>query len=101
MVYLQTKSKQITMAYIENATTIEPKVGNYSYLCGMKDQKEIELDAMIDELMKEQLPPYTMEEINAMIDEGERQFADGRWQDSEDMFRELEEEFEKSESQSV
>lgn len=44
------------------------------------------------------LTPYTMEEINAMIDEGERQFAEGKWQDSEEMLRELEEEFEREES---
>lgn len=38
---MQTKLKQSTMAYLENATTIEPKVGDYSYLSGMKDKKEI------------------------------------------------------------
>lgn len=37
--------------------------------------------------------PYTMEEIHQMVAEGEQQFADGQWQDSEDMFRELEEGF--------
>ena len=89
------------MSFFQNTTTIKPKVGNNAYLCGMNEKKEIEFDAMIDELMKEQLPPYTMEEIHAMIDESERQFAEGQWQDSEDMFRELEEEFKRSESQSV
>ena len=36
--------------------------------------------------------PYTIEELHQMVAEGERQFAEGTWQDSEDMFRELEEE---------
>ena len=46
------------------------------------------------------VPPfkrYTVEEIHAMIDESERQLAAGLWQDSEDMMRELEEEFEQNE----
>lgn len=38
------------------------------------------------------LKPYSMEEINAMIDEAERESAAGLGQDSEEMFRELEEE---------
>ena len=37
--------------------------------------------------------PYTIEELHLMVAEGERQFAEGLWQDSEDMFRELEEDF--------
>ena len=40
---------------------------------------------------------YTMEEINARIDEAERQIAEGLTIDSEDMFRELEEEFAREE----
>lgn len=39
------------------------------------------------------LIPYTMEEINAMIDESEKQFFQGKWQDSEELFRELEKEY--------
>lgn len=34
--------------------------------------------------------PYTIEEINAMIDQAERESAAGLGQDSEEMFRELE-----------
>ena len=41
--------------------------------------------------------PYTIEEIHQMVAEGEQQFADGQWQDSEDMFRELNEEFAREE----
>lgn len=45
------------------------------------------------------LKRYTIEEIHAMIDESERQLAAGLWQDSEDMMRELEEEFAAEEEQ--
>ena len=37
--------------------------------------------------------PYTIEELHQMVAAGEQQFAEGKWQDSEDMFREVEEEF--------
>ena len=47
----------------------------------------------------EQLKPYTMEEINAMIDQSERDSAAGLGQDSEEMFRELEEEFAREEQE--
>lgn len=40
--------------------------------------------------MSEELKPYSIEEINAMIDEAERESAAGLGQDSEEMFRELE-----------
>lgn len=40
----------------------------------------------------ETLKPYTIEELHQMVAEGEREFAEGKWQDSEDMFHELEEE---------
>lgn len=60
------------------------------YLCPKKNKK------MNDEALpnenKEELRPYTMEEINAMIDQAEQEFASGLGQDSEDIFRELEEE---------
>jgi len=42
---------------------------------------------------EENLKPYTIEELHQMVAEGEQEFAEGKWQDSEDMFRELEEEF--------
>ncbi|MBQ9362106.1 MAG: hypothetical protein IJT97_01665 [Bacteroidaceae bacterium] len=41
---------------------------------------------------QEQQKSYTMEEINARIDEAERQITAGLSQDSEDMFQELEKE---------
>lgn len=39
--------------------------------------------------------PYTMAEIDAILDEAERDFKAGKGFASEDVFRELEEEFEK------
>ena len=56
----------------------------------IKPYWDVEGDA--DE-MQPALKPYTMEEINAMIDQAEREMAAGLGQDSEEMFRELEEEF--------
>ena len=48
---------------------------------------------------EEPVKPYTMEEINARLDEAERNFEAGLGIPSEDVFRELEEEFEKEELQ--
>ena len=46
---------------------------------------------------KELLPPYTMEEINERLDQAERESAAGLGQDSEEMFREMEEDFAREE----
>ena len=46
---------------------------------------------------QEALNPYTVEELNARIDQAERESAAGLGQDSEEMFRELEEEFAREE----
>ena len=35
--------------------------------------------------------PYSIEEIHQMVAEGEKQFASGQWQDSNEMFLELDE----------
>ena len=40
---------------------------------------------------KYSLKPYTLAELNARIDQSERESAAGMGQDSEEMFRELEE----------
>ena len=40
----------------------------------------------------EQLKPYTKEEINAMIDQAERDFAEGRYMDFDEFLDQLEEE---------
>ncbi|MBO6024298.1 MAG: hypothetical protein J6P83_05535 [Bacteroidales bacterium] len=49
-------------------------------------------EQLIQQANTEEMKPYTIEELHQMVAEGERQFAEGKWQDSEDMFRELEEE---------
>ena len=41
------------------------------------------------------LRPYTMEEINAMLDQAETNFAAGRGIPGEEVFREMEDEFSK------
>ena len=38
------------------------------------------------------LPPYTMEEIHAMIAQSERDLSEGRYRDIEELFREWDEE---------
>ena len=49
------------------------------------------MDNLIDNLTAEDddysLKPYTMEEINAMIDESERQIAAGQYKPIEEVFR--------------
>ena len=65
---------------------------NNVYLCPIiiKGMNEDTPFIESEELM---LKPYTMEEINAMIDESERESAAGLGQNSEDMFIELADEF--------
>ena len=54
------------------------------------------MDNLIDNLTAEDddysLKPYTMEEINAMLDEAEADFAAGRFIDDDDVWREYDEE---------
>ena len=33
--------------------------------------------------------PYTLEELRQMVAEGEQEFAEGKWQDSDEMLYEL------------
>lgn len=40
----------------------------------------------------EETREYSISDIHQMIAEGEKQFTEGQWQDSNEMFRELEEE---------
>lgn len=93
---MQTKLEQSTMAYLENATTIETKVGNYSYLSGMKEKNDIKH-------LEEDYPltPFTMEEIKAMIDEAERDFEAGRFYTTEEVFQEIDEEINKLRLESI
>ena len=54
------------------------------------------MDNLIDNLTAEDddysLKPYTMEEIHAMLDEAEADFAAGRFVDDDDVWREYDEE---------
>lgn len=50
-------------------------------------------DAMTTSISKEELPPYTMEELNARIDEAEAQFERGEYVTHEQMMDELKEEW--------
>ena len=70
----------------------------------MDDSQKLQLITMLADSVKpavtkkqdseeHSLKPYTMEEINARIDQAERESAAGLGQDSEEMFRELEDEF--------
>ena len=43
--------------------------------------------------------PYTKEELNAMLDEAERRFSEGKGIPGEDVFRELNEEFAKEDEE--
>lgn len=43
-------------------------------------------------ILEQQQPPYTMEEIHAMIAQSERDIAEGRCRDIEELFREWDEE---------
>ena len=78
------------MTNSRNTTIVFPKVGKKAYLCGMKDKNEIGLS---DE--NDPLTPYTMEEINAMINEAERDFEAGRYYTTEEVLKEIEEEIHK------
>jgi len=65
----------------------------------MHDSQKLELVTMLIESVKPKItaaPPmkrYTMDDINAMIDEAEANIAAGNVIDDEDVWRELEEEF--------
>ena len=46
---------------------------------------------------KEQLKPYTMEELHARIAQSERDYAEGRWQDFDEAMDEIEAELAREE----
>lgn len=84
------------MESLQNSTTTIPRVRKNAYLCGMNDKKDINWP---DE--EYPLTPYTMEEINAMIDEAERDFESGRFYTTEEVIHEVEEEIRKLSIQSA
>ena len=73
----------------------------------MDDSQKLELVTMLVESVKPKMmaPPqmkrYTMDDINAMIDEAERQIAAGETISHEDMMREWEEELEREEQEEL
>lgn len=79
---MQTKSKQLTMAYLENTTTIKPKVGNNTYLCGMKGKNNL---SKSDEDYP--LVPYNREELLEMVEKGRRQIAEGKYYTTEEVMQ--------------
>ena len=71
------------------------------FLYGMLSPNDMRwvAEQLIEQANAEDLKPYTIEELHQMVAEGEREFAEGKWQDSENMFHELEEELAKEELQ--
>lgn len=75
----------------------EKALNNLSeYLCDTLSNEEktalaLELNMST---MDNSLPPYTEEEMRAMIEESERQFAAGEYMSSDEMFEQLEKELE-------
>ena len=70
-------------------------------LCNLRDYIRLTLSPediwwLTEELTpraEENLPPYTREEIDAMIDEAERDFAEGRYMDADEFMDQLEAQF--------
>ena len=56
-------------------------------------------EQLVEQADADGMKPYTIEELHQMVAEGEREIAAGLCQDSEDVFRELEEEFAKEKLQ--
>lgn len=75
--------------------------GLVDFLCSVLSPNDMRIVAK--ELWKrassteQNLIPYTMEEIYAMVEQSKKDSAAGLGQDSEEMFRELEEEFARDE----
>lgn len=69
------------------------------FLFGMLSPSDMRWVAqqLVDQADADDLEPYTIEELHRMVAESEREIAAGLCQDSEDVFRELEEEFAKEE----
>ena len=67
------------------------------YLCGTLSTSD--MIWLVEEMKnfmrgpEEKLKPYTMEELNARIDQSERDIAEGRVYEFDEMMHELEEEF--------
>lgn len=67
---------------------------NPQYVAPKQDE-----DAKLVEEYEKNLHPYTMDEINAMLDEAEAEFAAGKGIPGEDVDREMEEELRREEAE--
>jgi hypothetical protein len=78
--------------------TVKPMSYYRNMVKDMDDSQKLELVSIIIDSLKpsvatQSLKRYTMDEINAMIDESERDIAEGRVYDFDDAMDELEKEF--------
>lgn len=76
------------MEILQKSTTTPWRNGNNPYFCRMEKETTIK-----DE--EYSLTPYTMEEIDAMIEEAERDFEAGRFYSTEEVLMDIEEEIKK------
>ena len=71
--------------------------GLVDYLCGTLSREDMLFvsqklsDCAMEQADEEPLPPYTKEEMNAMLDEAEERFAQGIYYTNEEVFREWDE----------
>ena len=95
------RQKEITlnMKGVFRKKTTLPLSHYWGMVKDLDDSQKLELVAMLVNSVKathkEEVhspKPYTLEELHQMVAEGELQFAEGQWQDSEEMFCELEQE---------
>jgi len=87
--------------------TAHPMSYYWSVVKDMDDSQKLELITLLAESVKPKItaPPqmkhYTMDDINAMIDEAERQIVAGETISHEDMMRKWEEELEREEQEEL
>ena len=83
---------------IRRRHTSSPVTRAWNLAKDMEDSEKLELvsiiiDSMRPAMNQPPMKPYTMDEINAMIDQGERDIAEGRTHDFDEAMDELEREF--------
>lgn len=76
-------------------STLNPYLEDESFLKSMLSSAK----ALIKSKDDQRFRPYTMDEVNAMLDEAERQFAAGEYVTNEELFREWDEEIAMAEQQ--
>ena len=98
---MQRKKREITKIMTTTTRrrrTAHPMSYYRNMVKDMDDSQKLELVSFIIDSLKPTVAPqpmrrYTMEEINAMIDESERDIAEGRVYDFDEAMDELEKEF--------